>query len=227
MTQFELAVQPEPATHDAPEPTTSRLAIAALVAGILAIPCFCCPLFSVTAIILAIVALVLIGGNAYLKGRGFATAGLVLGVMALVGLILLAWIGWTRVFAPLRALPETAMHAAAVSNVDEFRECFAPPGGTSDDAEVEQFFAQLHASLGKPTEIVVIGGSQDPAVVQPGAFPLALRVTFDGGSAATATATCQIVNETTGALQVRLRAIEIETPDNQTLRFPPAAEPKQ
>lgn len=77
---------------------TSGLAIASMVCGILSLVFFWVPLFGfllgIIAIIFGAVAIRQIGREPNLGGRGMAIAGLVCGIVGVVGwVIFIAWIG--------------------------------------------------------------------------------------------------------------------------------------
>ncbi|MFA5020198.1 MAG: DUF4190 domain-containing protein [Candidatus Pacearchaeota archaeon] len=86
---------------------TSALAISSLVLSLI----FFIPLLSVVAIILGIVALFKISKNKSLKGKGFAIAGIVIGVVVTIGYIIAA-VAIITVFMP-------AINAANTLNPQE------------------------------------------------------------------------------------------------------------
>lgn len=85
----------QPAFGAAPQSRTNGMAVASLVLGILGVPTFCLPLFSLLAVVFGAVGLNQCKKDASYSGRGLAIAGLVLGSLMLLVFIALIVVGQT------------------------------------------------------------------------------------------------------------------------------------
>ncbi len=201
---------------------TSSLAIWSLVLGGIGLPFLvcACPLPSIAAIVLGLVAYIAIGRNPSLKGRGLAMGGVVCGLAACLILTWIAMFAWDRIFQPVFQMPLRVSDAIAARDVDGFRECFAPPGSMADDGVVLAFFDEVHAKFGAPIHAGLAEDSQPLAAPDPGtAIPMPWVFTF-GNTVVPSQAQLELLDERTGVWGVKLRSFELMGPDGECLRFP-------
>ena len=132
---------------------TSGAAIASLVVGILGI----CPLAVIGGVIAILLGIIGLGatGKPGVKGRGLAVAGLVLGILSLLGWSGLGsalYVGW-RATGPDRVTSTRFVQDLAAGNVAHAATLCQP--GTSP-ASIQSSSDQLKA-LGAPTTVVPVG----------------------------------------------------------------------
>ncbi len=206
---------------------TSKLAIWSLVLGGVGLPFLmcACPLPSVAAIVVGLVACVAIGRNPSLKGRGMAIGGIVCGLAGCALLVGVTVFAWDKIFKPIFEMPLRVSDAIAARDVDGFRECFAPPGSTADDAVVLAFFDEVHSTFGVPTHAALAEDSQSMTPPEPGSqFAMPWAFNFSGTSVPSH-AELELLDERTGEWTVRLVAFELIGPDGKRFRYPSAPSP--
>jgi len=151
MSALPPTIPPYPYQPGVPQPTTSKLAIASLVLGLV----FCLPGAAAVGLVLGIAGLVSIGRSEGRKvGGGYATAGIIIS-----SLVLLGWAGFGYLFymgmqyvdAPATIAAE---YLGKVESGDfaSARSRLTPEAATlADDARLKAIQARLQERFGRPT----------------------------------------------------------------------------
>jgi hypothetical protein len=216
MTQFDSTFG-EPGPQ---EQKTSGLAIASLVCSLI----LCCPITTILGPLLGIAALIKIGGNPALKGRGLAVAGIILGVAFTIFQV---W-GGTRFYhqfiVPVLRGPEAALAAGFAGDTAGFKAGFYGPGAPAGDAEVTAFVAELRGRYGEFTSCRFDESRPSPSP-SPGQtrqrFPYVL--VFEQKSVS-ADAEMIFFDEAKGQMVMKWESITISDPDLGDLTYPASAE---
>ena len=204
-------------TFGVPDPEaqkTSGLAIASLVCSFI----LCCPITTIVGPLLGIAALVKIGGNPALKGRGIALAGILMGVVFTAAQALGVYATYVNIVVPMVVGPRDALATGFGGDVTGFKSHFYGSGATASDAEAAAFIEQLRERYG---EFVTSDLEQRD---QPQGGPIMefdYRLTFDSE---TVNAEAQVVyaDEQTGAWPKKLGYIIVFDPDLGDLTYPPS-----
>jgi hypothetical protein len=176
MTQFD---NPYANPYSAPlsQPVkTSGLAITSLVFSLI----ICCPVTTLLAPILGLIAFVTIGSNPMRKGRGIALAGIIIGIA-----VSSVWVVgglWARdklmhFLEVMRQGPTTALTSAFAGNAGAFRAAFHGDGATSTDAEAQLFVDTLRGRYGAFVSAEV-DQNQQPATPPMGQPSISLPYNF-------------------------------------------------
>ena len=149
MSQFEIPGAPsvpsdEPAFESG---RTSRLAISSLICSIIC----CLPFTTIPGILLGAGALLSIGKNPALRGRGLAITGIVLGVIFTIGQVLIypaIWGVFKDSMEVVEAGPRDALTAGFADDPAAFKAEFHGTGANATDAEVQAFVDELRDRYG-------------------------------------------------------------------------------
>jgi hypothetical protein len=193
------------------EPRTSGLAVASLVSSLV----FCCPLVTVFGPILGIAYFAAAAGKPWLRGRGLAIAGIVVGTLATA----VAALGlWAMVSMFFRAMELPGEAIAKIEQGDEagVRELFMPGSIPSGSREIEAFAAELDARYGAFVSATVDQMAPPPVGGPEQAIVVPMLLTFERG---TVSAICELAPSQTG-FELQLRSIEIVDPELGNLRLP-------
>lgn len=193
------------------EPRTSGLAVASLVSSLI----FCCPLVSVMGPILGVAYFVAAAGKPWLRGKGLAIAGIVLGTLVTAATALGLW-AMVQLFVRAMELPGEAI--AKIEQGDEagVRELFMPGSIPSGSREIEAFAAELDARYGAFVSATVDQMAPPPVGGPEQAIVVPMLLTFERG---TVSAICELAPSQTG-FELQLRSIEIVDPELGNLRLP-------
>ncbi len=199
---------------------TSGLAIASLVCSLIV----CCPITTIVGPLLGIAALVKIGGNPALKGRGIALAAILMGVVFTSAQVWGGYRFYETFIVPVMRGPGDALAAGFAGDLVGFRAEFYGPGSTASDADATAFIDQLRERYG---EFVSCGFDQGRGAPGPspgqarGSFPYVL--VFDGETVS-AEAEMIFYDEATDIMAMQWWSITVFDPDLGDLTYPPAAE---
>ncbi len=223
MSQFEIpggrsVPSDEPAFESG---KTSGLAISSLIFSIIC----CLPFTTIPGILLGAVALLSIGKNPALRGRGLAITGIVLGVIFTIGQGLIYPAAWGLVKAWYEVVatgPRDALTAGFADDTAGFRAEFYGSGANATDAEVQAFIDELRARYGAFTDCNLNeqGGGPQPAFGQTSApFPYVLK--FDNARV-DAQAEIVFTDPQRGGLILKIGSITVFDADVGDLTFPPS-----
>lgn len=195
------------------EPRTSGLAVASLVSSLV----FCCPAVTVMGPILGIAHLATASGKPWLRGRGLAIAGILIGGLFTAISALIIW-GAVSLFSAAMRMPGEAI--ARIERLDDAgaRELFAAGSIPAGTEAMEEFARELDRRYGAFISASIDEAAPPPSDPGGGAFTLPMRFAFERGSLA---GTC-VVGPGDSGFELRLRSIEIHDPELGDLRFPPA-----
>jgi hypothetical protein len=213
-------------------PRTSGLAIAALICALV----FCIPGVPLLGVILGLVAIVGMIGQASLRGRGLAIAAVVIG-LAVSGMQAAG--GWwayqfTRQFFVLfRDSPVEMMKSGFAGDYPAFRTHLLGAAAQQDDAAIQQFIDDVRGRWGELSGIEMKPNQRQQApppggpnastaeveyVATFGAsrVPVVIEFRFEPGPAAGGASSTGAA----GFLRMGISAIEFEDPDKGDIRFP-------
>ncbi len=202
---------------DAAAQRTSGLAIGSLVCSLIV----CCPITTIVGPLLGIAALVKIGGNPALKGRGIALAAILMGVVFTAAQ---TWGGYGmwQVMKPVFEGPNVALTAGFGGDTAAFKAAFHGAGATAGDADVTAFIDELRQRYGAyqscrydETARGTRGAFGDPVV------PFPYILTFDNAEVRVE-AKYVFADEGIGWVQ-KWGSITVFDPDLGDLTYPPAA----
>lgn len=207
-------------TDPAQRPRTSGLAIGSFLCAIF----ICCPIATVIAPVLGIVALIGIGrqGGAQ-RGRGFAIAGILIGAAVTVLWVIVA-VWMFSLAARITTLPQTMLIAGQSGDLSAFRNEFDGAATRAGDDEVRSFFDELTARYGRIQSVDPVPG-QSAAATPDGR--LLQRYTLRGEKGIVdVEVDWLIVDEASGrVLVMRPVALQVIDPDRPPLRFPAGTAP--
>ncbi len=130
------------------EPRTSRLAVVALVSSLVC----CFPVTSLLGLLLGSIAMIRIGTNPALRGRGAALVAVILGLAGSAAHL--------YVYRVLTA-PARALHAAAAGDVMRFKSFFNAGGAQAPNIEVTTFITKLEDRYGPFVRAWPVAPSED------------------------------------------------------------------
>lgn len=193
------------------EPRTSGLAVASLVSSLI----FCCPLVSVMGPILGVAYFVAAAGKPWLRGKGLAIAGIVLGTLVTAATALGLW-AMVQLFVRAMELPGEAIARIEQRDDAGVRELFFPGTIPAGSGEIEAFAAELEGRYGAFVSAIVDQNAAPPEETAGQTFAVPMLLTFEGG---TVSAVCEFSPAASG-FDLQLRSIEIRDPARGDLRFP-------
>jgi hypothetical protein len=195
---------------------TSGLAIASLVCSAI----LCCPVTTIIGPLLGVVALATIPRTPGVKGRGFAVAGILLGIVFTIGQFFGGYKFWDLFGVPMMVGPRDALTAGSADDIPGFKSHFYGPGETAPDAEAILFLDAVRDRYG------AFIGSELAQGQQPAGGPVMVFEYVCGFEDDTVTAEVEIVfaDEQTGAWPGRLGFIRIVDPDLGDLVYPAQVE---
>ena len=216
MTGFDTTFDPQPAAAK----KTSGLAITSLIFSLI----LCCPVTTIIGPLLGLVALVRIGRNPALKGRGLAFAAIITGVAFSIAQGIGMYQGYQVMVRPVSEGPATALEAGFAGNPSGFTAEFYGAGATASDAEVQAFIDELRQRYGEFQSLRFDeSGPQpqssfgDPNVSFPYVF------TFENGQAS-GVALRVFADEVTGQWVMKWGSITVFDPDLGDLTYPPSGD---
>jgi len=202
---------------------TSGLAIASLVCSVL----FCT---AIIGLILGLIAIPAIGSNPARKGKGLATAGIIISLVFLIAQFFLV----TKVVVPgytfikeyiafVMAGPDEALSSGMGGDFAGFRGWFVGPGATASDEEAQVFLDELNSRYGAFVSASFDDQSGQAPTGRPGQprMPFPYILTFESGTV-TAEAEIVFVDETTGKMLKKFGYITIFDAEQGDLMYPPA-----
>jgi hypothetical protein len=203
-------------------PKTSGLAIASLVCSIL----FCT---AIVGLILGLIAIPAIGSNPARKGKGLATAGIVISLIFLIAQYFLV----TQVVVPgytiikeyiafVMSGPDDALSSGASGDVAGFKQWFVGPGATASDEEAQAFLDELANRYGAFVSASFDDQSGQPPTGRPGQprVPFPYILTFDTGTVS-AEAELVFADEMTGDMLKKFGYITVFDAERGDLTYPP------
>ncbi len=204
----------------------SGLAIASLICSLAGI--LTCGITSLLGTILGLIGVITLGPSAPKRGRGVATAGLILGI-----LISVAWaVGATVLFAKLGGIirfvmtgPNDALTLGFNGNVAGFKSSFTSPGATAPDAEAQAFLDELTQRYGVFSAAALPQGQNSQPQQTPGQPTILMpyKLQFSNGSV-DAWCELQVANPQTGNLkEQKLVFIHILDASKGELWYPASA----
>ena len=222
MSQFE---NPYAGGMEAPAGETKMSGMA--VMGLICSLVFCCPVVSILGPLLGAGAMVRIGGNPALRGRGVAIAAIVIGI-ATTGL---GGAGYYKLYdvvakmqAAIEEVPDQAFTAGASGDYAAFHDGMYPgPGVVFGDDEAAAFFTEFERRYGAPTSVALNATQQaSPSPMGTPSIPLNYTIYTESGQSVPAVITIVIADEVTGELWInRMGEIRISDSDNGDLIYPP------
>ena len=214
MTGFDTTFDPQP-----PAATkTSGLAITSLIFSLIV----CCPVATIIGPLLGLGALVQIGRNPALKGRGLAFAAIIMGV---VFTLAQGWGGYQmwQVMKPVLEGPDAALTAGFAGDTAALKAEFHGAGATASDAEVTVFIGELRKRYGAyqscrhdRTAAGPTGTYGDPVI------PFPYILTFDNGEVH-AEAEYVFAEQGIGWIK-KWGSITVFDPDLGDLTYPPSGD---
>lgn len=167
------------------EPKTSGLAIASLVLSLIGIiPCLGL-LTAPIGVLLGIIGIATISGPAK-KGKGLATAGVLIGVILFSGQLYLGKLGFDFVnnfFQVVETGPRDALTDGFGGDFAAFKASFHGDGSTTSDEEVRVFLDTLRERYGEyqSSQMDQTGNSPMKPVPGQASLPIPYIVTFSNG----------------------------------------------
>ncbi len=140
MTSFEPAFGDQSAMAT----KTSGLAVTSLIFSLI----LCCPLTTILGPLLGLGAIVRIGRNPALKGRGLAVAAIILGIGFTVFQGFCARFAWEHFYRVMFTGPGTALVAGFAGDANGFRADFTGAAANATDEEVAAFVDELQDRYG-------------------------------------------------------------------------------
>ncbi|MCK4872753.1 MAG: DUF4190 domain-containing protein [Phycisphaerales bacterium] len=198
---------------------TSRLAITALVCSLV----FFCPLTTLIAPLLGVIAIFTIGSNPHRKGIGLAATAIVLGLAFTVGQAFIGYKTYSMFIGPIRVGPRDALAVGSAGDIVGFQNSFHGPGATADEAVARVFLDELTARYGGFVGCTV--DLQTQAQTTPGqpAVPFVYILTFEK-TTVSAEAEIIIADPTTGEFISKLGYIQIFDEEAGDLHYPPESD---
>ncbi len=211
------------AQYDTTPQKRSGLAVASMVCSFI----FFCPLTTLLAPLLGLIALATMGGDPPKRGKGMAVTGIALGIVfTTVQCILIFTVG-AKGFGFLKEYidfamegPNEALVLGTGGDITQFKLSFHGAGATASDAEAQAFLDELSFRYGAyiSTESAQQGGQQQFG--QPSArMPYVIE--FDRG-VVDAEVELVFADQSTGELLKKLGYILVFDADLGDLRYPPA-----
>lgn len=192
-------------------PRTSSLAVASLVSSLV----FCCPLTTILGPVLGIGYFVAAAGKPWLRGRGLAIAGILLGVLFTIASGAVSWAVGTA-FVRLMELPGEVI--ARIEQVDEgaVRELFVPGALPAGSDALREFAAEVADRYGAFRSWMP--NDRSASVTMTGEIiPFPILIAFD---AAEVEGVVRVAFPS-GSLTPLVHSIEILDPQRGDLRLPP------
>jgi hypothetical protein len=224
MSQFPIPTEPR-TSASAPQ-RTSGLAIASIVCDVL-----CCT--AILGVLLGIAAFVSIGKDPAKKGKGLALAGIIIGVVIVIGQALLVPVGmkaWSFVreaMAFVMTGPQEALADGFSGDVAGFRAGFSGAGATLTDAEAKAFLDELQTRYGSFTSAALDESRAQGQQPRPGQTQMTMPYLLDfGGTSVQANVELIFVDPANPqALLMKLGSITVVDAERGDLTYPPAAAP--
>ncbi|HRP63960.1 MAG TPA: DUF4190 domain-containing protein [Phycisphaerales bacterium] len=138
------------AEFDETQQKTSRMAISSLVCSLIC----CIPITTILGAVLGAFALVRISSNPALRGKGFAVAGLILGISftAVQGWLVYSF---STTFEMFKAAPYQALEPGFRGDYASMRAFFGPNGMSATDADAQAFIEALRSRYGELIESTI------------------------------------------------------------------------
>jgi len=213
MTGFDTTFDPQPAAK------TSGLAVTSLIFSLI----LCCPLTTVIGPLLGLGALLQIGRNPALKGRGLAFAAIIMGVAFSIAQGIGMYQGYKAFILPVAEGPRVVFETGFANDPTGFRAEFFGAGAAGSDAEVQAFIDELRQRYGEFVSLRFDdANSPQPAFGQPSA-PFPYEITFENATVSVE-AELVFVDEATGAFVMKWGSIIIFDPDLGNLTYPPGGD---
>ncbi|MCH8260515.1 MAG: DUF4190 domain-containing protein [Planctomycetes bacterium] len=211
MTGFDTTFDPQP-----PATKTSGLAITSLIFSLIV----CCPIATIIGPLLGIGALVQIGRNPALKGRGLAFAAIIMGIAFSAAQGLGGYSMYKNFIEPMYVGPGDALTSGFAGDIAGFKGHFYGPGATASDEQATAFIEQLRQRYG------TFVSSKLNQQTQPQGGPAMEFGYFLSFENTTVDAEAQIIyaDETTGVWPKALGYITIFDPDLGDLAYPPSGD---
>ncbi len=212
MTGFDTTFDPQPAAAK----KTSGLAITSLIFSLIV----CCPVATIIGPLLGIGALVRIGGNPALKGKGLAFAAIIMGIAFSAAQGLGGYSMYKNIIEPMYVGPRDALASGFAGDIAGFKGHFYGAGATASDEQAAAFIEQLRQRYGK---FVASSLNQQ---TQPQGGPVMEFDYFLSFANTTVEAEAQIIfaDEKTGVWPKALGYITVFDPDLGDLTFPPSGD---
>ena len=212
MTGFEPAFNAQPVVAT----KTSGLAVTSLIFSLIV----CCPLTTILGPLLGLGALVQIGRNPALKGRGLAFAAIIMGIAFSVAQGFGGYTMYKNFIEPMYVGPRDALTSGFAGDIAGFKGHFYGSGATASDEQATAFIEQLRQRYGK-----FVSSELNPQT-QPQGGPAMEFDYFLSFETTTVDAEAQIIyaDETTGVWPKALGYITIFDPDLGDLTYPPSGD---
>ncbi len=156
MTGFEPAFNAQPVTAT----KTSGLAVTSLIFSLI----LCCPLTTILGPLLGLGAMVRIGRNPALKGRGLALTAIILGIGFTVFQGFCVRFAWDHFYRVMFTGPGNALVAGFAGDVSGFQADFTGPAANATDEEVAAFVDELRNRYGEFQKSWISPNTAFPAV---------------------------------------------------------------
>lgn len=209
----------EPAGGDEPIRHNSSLAITSLVMSVI----FCCPLTTITGLVLGLVAFFRFGSNPTLKGKWMAVTAMIVGLASTIGQALYVLFIWTAFVAPIMAGPQAMLIEGSEGRVAGFVDSFVPASPPLDRTHAaEAFLKEVKARYGAFHSAEIDQASIAPAVQPSGReFKADYMLRFENG-AVRSTCTIEIV-DAGGEMSMKFLELVIHDADRGDIQFPAEA----
>ena len=216
MTGFDTTFDPQSAAAA----KTSGLAITSLIFSLI----LCCPVTTIIGPLLGVVALVRIGRNPALKGRGLAFAAIIMGVAFSIAQGIGMYQGYQVMLRPVFEGPATALEAGFAGNPSGFTAEFYGAGATANDAEVQAFIDELRQRYGEFQSLRFDeSGPQPQSKFGDPKVPFPYVFTFENGQTS-GVALRVFVDDQTGQWVMKWGSITVLDPDLAYLTYPPSGD---
>lgn len=219
MTTFDTG-GPDYGALDETPPRMSGLAIAALVCSLI----FCIPVFPPLGLLLGLIALVAMVGKTHVKGRGMAIAAIVLGICFTAGWSIGGYFLYDfgrQVYAVMKDAPQNALTAGSTGDIAGFRSAFDERNSTATDDDAKAFFAELERRYGTFQTIRFNEASAPPPGGQQPTITMPYKADFSNATGVMMEIEIVIADPKTGEWVKKLGSINVNDPQQPTLRYPP------
>ncbi len=191
---------------------TSGLAVTSLIFSLI----LCCPLTTIIGPLLGLGALVQIGRNPALKGRGLAFAAIIMGIAFSVAQGFGGYSMYKNFIEPMYVGPRDALSSGFAGDIAGFKGHFYGSGATASDEQATAFIEQLRQRYGE-----FVSSELNPQTQPQGgpAMDFGYFLSFEN---TTVEAEAQIIyaDETTGVWPKALGYIIVFDPDLGDLTYP-------
>lgn len=211
MTSFEPAFGDQPAMAT----KTSGLAVTSLIFSLI----LCCPLTTILGPLLGLGALLQIGRNPALKGRGIAFAAIIMGVVFSVAQGIGAYQGYRAFVLPVMEGPRVAFETGFANDPTGFRAEFYGEGAATSDAEVQAFIDELRQRYGEFVSLHFDDANAPQPAFRQSSAPFPYKITFEN-AAVTSEAELIFADEATSAFVMKWGSITIFDSDLGDLAYP-------